>query len=66
MNINKSLDSFMYELRLNQNQLAIKSGLDVSTISLIRNNKRSPSMDTLTKLAEGCDVKVSEFIAVGE
>lgn len=56
----------MYELRLNQNQLAIKSGLDVSTISLIRNNKRSPSMDTLTKLAEGCDVKVSEFIAVGE
>ena len=66
MDINKSIDHFMYELRLNQSQLAINAGLDIATLSLIRNNHRSPNMKTLTKLASACEVKVSEFIAVGE
>ena len=56
----------MYDLRLNQSQLAVKAGLDIATLSLIRNNHRSPNMKTLTKLAGACDVKVSEFIAAGE
>jgi transcriptional regulator with XRE-family HTH domain len=66
MNIRKSIEHFMYELRLNQNQLAIKAGMDVSTFSRIRNQLRSPSMSTVNKLATACEVKVSEFIAAGE
>ena len=66
MDINKSIDYFLYELSLNQSQLAVEADLDLATLSLIRNNHRSPSMKTLTKLASACEVKVSEFIAVGE
>ena len=66
MAIHQSIDHFMYDLRLNQSQLAVKAGLDIATLSLIRNNHRSPNMKTLTKLAGACDVKVSEFIAAGE
>ena len=66
MDINKSIDHFMYELRLNQSQLAVNAGLDIAPLRLIRNNHRSPNMKTLTKLASACAVKVSEFIAVGE
>ena len=66
MDIKRSIEHFMYELRLNQNQLAIKAGMDVSTFSRIRNQLRSPSMSTVNKLATACEVKVSEFIAAGE
>ena len=45
---------------------AIKAGMDVSTLSLIRNQRRSPNLDSLNKLATACEVKVSEFIAAGE
>ena len=30
MDINKSIDHFMYELRVNQSQLAVNAGLDIS------------------------------------
>ena len=66
MDINKSIDHFMCKLGLNQSQLARAAGLDIATLSLIRNNHRDPNMKTLTKIATDCDVKVSEFIAVGE
>tara|TARA_R100000541_G_scaffold45726_3_gene52745 strand:+ start:142 stop:342 length:201 start_codon:yes stop_codon:yes gene_type:complete len=66
MDIKKSIEHFMYELRLNQNQLAIKAKMDVSTLSLIRNQRRSPNLDSLNKIATACEVKVSEFIAAGE
>lgn len=56
----------MYELHLNQRQLAVEAGMSVSSLSLIRNNRRSPTIKTLAKLASACEVKVSEFIAVGE
>lgn len=66
MNITKSLDHYMYDLRLNQRQLAVAAGLDLSTLNLIYNEHRLPSLATINKLADACDVKVSEFIAVGE
>lgn len=56
----------MYDLRLNQRQLAVAAGLDLSTLNLIYNEHRLPSLATVNKLADACDVKVSEFIAVGE
>ena len=56
----------MYELRLNQSKLADYAGLDFSTLNLIYNKHRLPSLVTIQKLAVACDVKVSEFIAAGE
>ncbi len=56
----------MYQRRLNQRQLAVEAGMSVASLSLIRNNRRSPTIKTLAKLANACEVKVSEFIAVGE
>jgi len=66
MNIKKSIEHFMYELRMNQTQLAFKAGMDISSFSRIRNQVRSPSLETVNKLATACEVKVSEFIAAGE
>ncbi len=66
MDINKSINHFMYQRRLNQRQLAVEAGMSVASLSLIRNNRRSPTIKTLAKLANACEVKVSEFIAVGE
>ena len=56
----------MYDMRLNQTQLATKAGMDISSFSRIRNQVRSPSIETVKKLATACEVKVSEFIAAGE
>ena len=56
----------MYDMRLNQTQLAFKAGMDISSFSRIRNQVRSPSIETVKKLATACEVKVSEFIAAGE
>ena len=66
MYINKSFEHFMYDMRLNQTQLAFKAGMDISSFSRIRNQVRSPSLETVNKLATACEVKVSEFIAAGE
>jgi len=66
MNIKKSIEHFMYELRLNASQLAAKSGMSSPSFSKIRNGINLPSIPTLTKIASACDVKVSEFIAAGE
>ena len=66
MNIKKSIEHFMYNMRLNQTQLAFKAGMDISSFSRIRNQVRSPSLETVNKLATACEVKVSEFIAAGE
>ena len=66
MNIKKSIEHFMYELRLNQTQLAFKAEMDISSFSRIRNQVRSPSIETVKKLSTACEVKVSEFIAAGE
>ena len=43
-------------------RLAEKSGLSVSQISKIENNKRGWSVDSLSKLADALGVKVSELI----
>lgn len=66
MNIKKSIEHFMYELRLNASQLAAKSGMSPPSFSKIRNGTTVPTIPTIIKLADACDVKISEFIAAGE
>ena len=66
MDINKSLDHFMRETGMSQATLMRASGLDQSTISLIRNNHRTPSLQSVSMLAAAFEVPVSEFIKAGE
>ena len=65
MNIAKSIQRYMYLKRLNQGQLADVSGLTHATLSRIKHGY-IPSLETVVKLADGCNVKVSTFIAAGE
>jgi len=64
--VKKSIDHFLWELRWNQSKLAMSAGLDISTLSLIYNGHRLPSLGTVERLADACGVKVSEFFAFGE
>jgi transcriptional regulator with XRE-family HTH domain len=56
----------MEETGMIQADLSRHSNLNPSTVSLIRNNHRSPSYATLQAFADMFHVKVSEFIAAGE
>jgi len=66
MDINKSINHFMAQQGYIQMDLSRHSKLHPSTISLIRNSHRTPSLDTVQALSEMFNVKVSEFIAAGE
>jgi len=66
MDINKSLDFYMNKHNLNQESLMRRSGLNASTISLIRNGHRLPSLTTVQILAHTFNVRTSTFIARGE
>ena len=66
MDINKSINYYMEKHGMIQADLSRKSALSSGAISLIRNNHRAPSFPTLLILADMFDVKLSEFIAVGE
>lgn len=48
---------------LSQRQLAALAGVTSSMISLIEQNRTSPSVATLKKILSGMDVSVSEFFA---
>ena len=62
---NISLGKRLRELRLIRclpmKTLAKLSGLSVNTLSLIENNKTSPSVATLQQLAKGLDVPITAF-----
>lgn len=67
MNINKSLDHFMAKSGMIQADLSRgDSRISPATISLIRNNHRSPRLETMILFADMFNVKLSEFIAAGE
>lgn len=46
--------------------LAVRSGLNVNTLSLIENGKTSPSVSTLQQLARGLGVPITEFFQTVE
>lgn len=66
MDINKSLNHFIAQSGYSQADISRLAILNPATISLIRNGHRSPTCETLTKLSDLFEVKVSEFIAAGE
>ena len=48
--------------RLSQDQLAFEAGLDRTYISLLELGQRSPTLDTMHKLASPLGIKVSTLV----
>ena len=59
--VGESLLSLRTERKLSIRALAQKSGLAVNTLSLIQNNKTSPSVATLQQLATALEVPITSF-----
>lgn len=66
MNITKAMNHYMDELNLNQSQFAVKCGMSISMTSKIVRGERIPSVGTLQKISDACEVKLSEFIKAAE
>lgn len=55
------LSEYMYENNLSIRQVAIMTGIPKSTINDIMNNRVSPTMDTMERLAAGLKAKISDL-----
>lgn len=57
--------SLLYDVRIakgySSEKLAEKSGVSSSAINYIENGKRSPSLDTLSKLAKALDCRIEDL-----
>lgn len=65
MNIGKSIRKALIDHDMRQNQLAAKMGVGVRWMSRMANS-RTTSMQTVEALAAQFDMKVSDFVALGE
>ena len=61
VNVGARLRELRAEQRLSIRGLAEKSGLNVNTLSLIENNKSSPSVSTLQQIAAALNVPIAAF-----
>jgi transcriptional regulator with XRE-family HTH domain/mannose-6-phosphate isomerase-like protein (cupin superfamily) len=61
VNVGRRLRELRTEQDLSIRALAEMSGLNFNTLSLIENNKTSPSVSTLQQLARGLDVPITAF-----
>ena len=66
IDVGQSLRQLRKEQELSLSALAEVSELNVNTLSLIENDKISPSVSTLQKLALALDVPVAAFFGTGE
>jgi transcriptional regulator with XRE-family HTH domain len=51
---------------LTQEQLAFKAGVDRSYISLLENDRKSPTLDMLFRLCDALGVRASKVVARAE
>lgn len=65
MNIKKSIEVCLDDTGMMKKKLAEKLGVSVQTVSILCKSERC-STDMQVKLAEVFNMKVSEFIALGE
>lgn len=65
VNVGGRLRSLRTEHGLSIRSLAELSGLNVNTLSLIENEKSSPSVSTLQQLARALDVPITTFFETG-
>jgi transcriptional regulator with XRE-family HTH domain len=61
MKLSSKLRSIRKQNNLTLKELSIKSGLSISFISDIENDRRNPSIEKLQDLAKALNVSVSEF-----
>lgn len=66
MNIKKSLTHYMKLNDYTQADVSRLAILNPATVSLVINGHRNPTCETIQKLSDLFEVKVSEFIAAGE
>lgn len=66
MDIIKAINIGMATAGINQNELASKSGIHPSMISVIMNGHRSLTLKTMEKIADALGMKLSALIALGE
>lgn len=65
MNVRNSCKYFMYQEDYNQSRLAEECKISYASLTMIMQG-RDIRVSTLEKLARGCNVSVSHFIAMGE
>lgn len=65
MNVGKSLKMALAKRGINQTQMAARLNCTVVWVNRIANS-RSVSMSTVEGLCEALEMKVSEFLALGE
>lgn len=66
MNLRRALKIAMANKEIDQQQLSELSGVNKATLSATMNDKSSPSIKTVEKLAKVFDMPLSELIALGE
>lgn len=65
MNLRKSIKQCLLDKEMSQKDLAVKLGMSETSMSQLAAQK-SCTAATLQKLADAFDMKVSEFVAIGE
>lgn len=66
VNIGKKLQEIRKQRGLSQRELATRAGLTNGTISLIEQNKTSPSVASLKRLLDAIPMSIAEFFATIE
>jgi transcriptional regulator with XRE-family HTH domain len=66
VDVGRRLRELRAEKGISIRALAQRSGLNVNTLSLIENDKTSPSVSTLQKVAEALQVPISTFFEIEE
>lgn len=66
MDLGKSLRLAIAHRNMKTKDIAVIAGVTPSYISMIANNKTTPSLSIIMKICEEMDYKLSEFIALGE
>lgn len=62
MTIGQTIKSLRKDKKLTLTDMSAKTGLSISTLSDIENDKSSPKTSTLNKIADGLDVQLLDII----
>jgi transcriptional regulator with XRE-family HTH domain len=66
MNIGQAIKNIRQKKKISQESLSFQSGIGRSHMYKIENNKISPTIETLEKIAASLNIKVSEMIKDAE
>lgn len=66
MNYGMALQVALVKAQLTHKELSAKSGVNVTTISLVSRNKTKPHPKTLGKIITALNLSYDDFMALGE